>query len=81
MSFKPETISFSSLSVTDCLYSLLRNLNSSFVIGQDINSEIFPGIFSEIPEFSLKYFAISCIEKVSPLKFMELLSLYLIAHI
>ena len=81
MSFRPETISFSSFSVTNCLYSLLRKLNSSFVIGQAITSEIFPGIFSEISEFSLKYSPISCIEKVSPLKFMELLSLYLMAHI
>ena len=81
MLFKPKTISFSSFSDTCCLYFVLRKENSSFVMGQGTSSEIFPGIFPIISGFSLKYFAISFIKKVSSLKSMDLLSLYLIPHI
>ena len=56
-------------------------MNSSFVIGQGINSEIFPGIFSNISGLFLKYLPISCIEKSFPLKVIAWLSLCFIIYI
>ena len=74
-------ISFSSSLSIISLYSLLRNLNSSLVIGQGTKSEIFPGIFSRIFGLFLKKVPISCIEKDSLLNTIDWLSLCFMIYI